>query len=96
MPEVPKLVVYALKAWAAGKASEGQQKLALSWVVFTLCRCTKNSFDPRNGAVDGRRVSDFVAGMQAVGNTLAHIIQTPVVGQKDQEIPSEAGIERPS
>src|SRR5258708_2042877 len=96
MPAVPKLVVYALKALAAGKASEGQQKMALSWITFDLCKATKSSFDPRSGTVDGRRISDFVEGMQSVAACLAYTIQTPVVGDKDREIPSEAGIERPT
>jgi hypothetical protein len=86
-----------LKAIAAGKASEGQQKLALSWLVYHLCGVTRMSFDPRTEKVDGRRVSDFVEGQQSIGKIVSQIIETPVKGgDKDREIPSAATIEPPA
>jgi hypothetical protein len=95
-PQVPRGVIYALKALAAGKASEGQQKQALSWLVYNLCGVTRMSFDPRTEKVDGRRVSDFTEGQQSIGKMLSQIIETPVKGDQDREIPSAAGIEPPN
>ena len=93
MPIVPTRVVYAFKALAAGKANEGQQKLLLSYLVFELCAITRNPFDPRKDKFDGRAVTDYTLGKQHVGRVIGWIVETPVKGAGDQEIPSEAGIE---
>lgn len=92
----PRDVVYALKAMVAGKASAGQQQKGISYIVYELSGVTRLAFDPRTEKVDGQRVTDFVQGQQSVGLQISQIIDTPVKGAQDQEIPSEAGIEPPA
>lgn len=96
MPDVPRNVVYAFKAQAAGKASAHQQQLALSWLTFGLCRATRSAFDPRKGNVDGSRATDFVLGMQAVAQTISTIvqIQMKVQGDGEREVSSETAMPR--
>ena len=42
---VPKAVAMALKALSQGKASEGQQKLSLDYILFDLARLREPSFE---------------------------------------------------
>ena len=53
---------YAIKALAAGNASEGQQKRALAWIINTLCGTYDLSFRP-----DSERDTSFAEGKRHVG-----------------------------
>jgi hypothetical protein len=55
---------YAIKALAAGKASEGQQKRALEWIINTLCGTYDLSFRP---GPEGDRDTAFAEGRRSVG-----------------------------
>jgi hypothetical protein len=58
---------YAIKALMAGKASEGQQQRALSWIINTLCGTYDLSFRPGEG---GDRDTVFAEGKRHVGMQL--------------------------
>jgi hypothetical protein len=62
--------IYAVQAWAAGKASEGQQKRAFEWVMFNLCGIREMSFDP-----DSSRVTDFAEGKRWVGLQIGKLLK---------------------
>jgi hypothetical protein len=94
MPEVPRNVVYAFKAQAAGKASEHQQRLVLSWLTYGLCRVRRSAFDPRKGNVDGSRATDFVLGMQAVAQTISAIVEMKLASDGEREVPTGTSIAR--
>lgn len=57
--------VYAIKALAAGKASEGQQQRALGWIVNILCGTYDLSYRPESD-----RNTTFAEGKRHVGNQL--------------------------
>ena len=62
--------VYAIKALAAGKATEGQQQRALGWIVNTLCGTYDLSF--RDGE-HGDRSTVFAEGKRFVGLQLVKL-----------------------
>lgn len=65
----------AIKALAAGKANEGQQKRALDWIIKTLCGTYDLSWRP---GIDGARVTDFAEGKRHVGLQLIKHINGPM------------------
>lgn len=65
----------AIKALAAGKASEGQQKRALDWIIKTLCGTYDLSFRP---GPDGERDTAFAEGKRHVGLQLVKHTLMPV------------------
>lgn len=62
--------VYAIKALAAGKASEGQQQRALGWIINMLCGTYDMSFRP---GPDGDRDTVFAEGKRYVGMQLVKL-----------------------
>lgn len=72
LPEYTLADAVAVKAWAAGNASEDQQKRAFEFVVYTLARIGAPSFfpgDPHNTA--------YFEGQRSIGIHLAHFVATP-------------------
>lgn len=61
----------AVKALAAGVASEGQQKAVLALIVNRLCGTYDLSFRP--GGLAGVRAADFAEGKRHVGNQLVRM-----------------------
>lgn len=61
--------VYALKALAAGSASESQQKRALNWILNYCCGVPDNTYYP-----DSERDSIFASGKRFVGLEIVALI----------------------
>jgi hypothetical protein len=60
--------VYAIKALAAGKASEGQQQRALNWIINVACATYDLSFRPESD-----RETVFAEGKRHVGMQLVKL-----------------------
>jgi len=56
--------IRAIRALAAGVASEGQQRRALEWIITKACGYYDLSFRP---GVEGARDTDFAEGKRFVG-----------------------------
>jgi hypothetical protein len=73
--EVDKATVYAIRALAAGVASEGQQKAALDWIIRHAARGYDLSYRPQDATAtafaEGRR---FVA-LQIIEMTLPETLK---------------------
>lgn len=72
MPDFTIADAVAIKAWAAGNASEDQQRRSFTFVVYTLARIGAPSFfpgDPHNTA--------YFEGQRSIGIHLAHLLATP-------------------
>lgn len=78
IPPADEHDIRALKALAAGKASEGQQKVALDWIIHKAAGTYDQPFRP--GGEDGRRATDFAAGKMHVGQRIVHLINGPMPG----------------
>lgn len=63
--------VYAVQAFASGKANEAQQLRAWRFIREQLCRGEEMVFWP--GGEDGRRATDFHAGLQFVAAFLRRV-----------------------
>lgn len=64
--------VYALKALAAGVASEAQQKRALDWILTKACGVADTTHFP-----DSQRDTDFANGKRFVGLEIVSKINFP-------------------
>jgi hypothetical protein len=64
--------VYALKALAAGSASEGQQKRVLNWILNQCCGVPDNTYYP-----ESERDSVFASGKRFVGLEIVALINMP-------------------
>lgn len=71
-PDYSKADVYALKALAAGNASEGQQKRALAWIVNAAARTYDLSFSPASD-----RETSFAEGRRFVGLQVVKLVNMP-------------------
>ncbi len=67
-------VTGAIKALNAGNANEGQQKLALMWILNDVCGIRDLSFRP---GVDGERDTAFAEGKRFVGLQIAKQFNLP-------------------
>lgn len=67
-----KPVVMALKALQAGNASEGQQQLALRFIIERLCGTYDLPYRP--GGPEGDRDTAFACGMQHVGKQIVKLL----------------------
>lgn len=67
------LDVEAIKAVAAGNASEGQQKRALAWIVYKAAMTYDEVFVP--GQTD---VGHHLTGRRNVGNQILKLVNTPI------------------
>lgn len=65
----------AIKALAAGKANDGQQKRALDWILYSVCGLSDLSFRP--GGSDGERATAFAEGKRFVGLQIAKHLYGP-------------------
>ncbi|MHB9436133.1 MULTISPECIES: hypothetical protein [unclassified Mesorhizobium] len=67
------LDVAAVKALAAGNASEGQQKRAIAWIVHKAAMTYDEVFVP--GQPD---VGHHLTGRRNVGNQILKLVNTPI------------------
>lgn len=63
--------IRAIHALAAGKASEGQQKQAIEWIVHKAARTHDLAYRPGE---DGRRETDFALGRAFVGQQILKML----------------------
>ena len=50
-----KEVLYAFRALFEGKATEGQQKRAMGWLLMNCCHIGQLSYGPDSGFLEGQR-----------------------------------------
>ncbi|MBZ9807691.1 hypothetical protein [Mesorhizobium sp. ESP-6-2] len=60
-----KDILMAIRAVIAGKANEGQQQMAMDWIIHQVCNYYDLSY--RSGGEDGRRATDFHEGRRFAG-----------------------------
>jgi len=70
-PPADEQDVRAIKALAAGVASEGQQRIALAWIINRAAGTYDLSFRP---GPEGSRLTDFAEGKRFVGLQLVRLI----------------------
>ena len=79
-PPYDESVVYSMQALAAGKASEGQQKLAITWIVNHAAATYDLPYRP---GVDGQRDTDFACGRMFVGLQIVKMLNiVPLAKEK--------------
>ncbi len=66
-----KGIVYAIKALRAGNANEGQQTLALDWILNECCGVRDLSYR------DSERATCFAEGKRFVGLQIAQLMLMP-------------------
>lgn len=76
LPKYDREVIYAIRALAEGKASEGQQKLAWGWILDEACRV--RDLETRFGP-DGDRATVFSGGRRFVGQQLLKMLDPLVL-----------------
>lgn len=73
--ELAEHELLALKSFAAGKANERQQQMALYIILVKMCRVDDMSFRP---GADGDRETSFAEGMRSVGSAIREAINRPM------------------
>jgi hypothetical protein len=71
VPPADEYDIRAVKALAAGVASDGQQKRALDWIIRVAAGTYDLSFRP---GVDGYRATEFAEGKRFVGLQLVRLV----------------------
>lgn len=90
MPDFGEAVVMAFKALNAGKASEGQQKLALSVLINDICLTYDLPYRP--GGSEGDRETCVVSGRQLVGKTIVRLIKLQGKSLQEQVAEEDAAL----
>lgn len=79
-PKAAPDVVMAVKALRDGKASEGQQKSALEWILVEVCRIQEPSYVPGDA-----NATMFAEGRRFAGLAIAKVANATVVRRKSSE-----------
>lgn len=66
-------VVMAVRACIEGKATDGQQKLAMDWIITKASNLYDMSYRPEGKG--GARASDFHEGRRFVGNQIVKMLR---------------------
>lgn len=74
-PDLDDHDLRAIKALAAGKATEGQQRMALDAIINKIAATYDLPFRP---GPDGARATDFAAGKMFVGQRIVNAIKRPM------------------
>ena len=78
-PGADKQDVLAIKSLGAGVANEGQQILALKWIVEKACGLYEMSFNE-----DSERLTAFAEGKRFVGACIQEVLTTPTATEKSE------------
>jgi len=70
----------AIKALAAGTATEHQQRRALDWIIKQAAKTYEDPFDPTNS-----RVTDYRLGRRSVGLQLVELAEIPMSRFKEND-----------
>tara|TARA_R110000868_G_scaffold122871_2_gene325736 strand:+ start:4918 stop:5196 length:279 start_codon:yes stop_codon:yes gene_type:complete len=65
--------IYAIKALWEGKANEGQQKMAVAWLM-NACGVARDPFRPADA-----RLTDYLMGRQSVGRMVLELVNAKVL-----------------
>lgn len=80
--EYDRQTLYALRAFAKGEATEGQQRELFQWMVHSLCRFGEVSFS------DADREANFIEGRRFVGWQLMAMLDpgaTPITREHKED-----------
>lgn len=83
-PEPTDAEIFALRAFAAGTATDVQQKRAYEWILFQACGLRDMSFDPASD-----RSTAFAEGARSVG---LKIVAAQKLEPKRTMNPAQAGL----
>lgn len=70
--EYDEAVIMAVRAFADGKANDGQQKTVWNWILHDVCQVDGMSY--RAGGLDGQRATDFAEGKRFVANQIRKML----------------------
>lgn len=77
-----KAILLAVRACLAGKASEGQQKACMDWIITSACGLYDMSY--RDDADGGSRGTDFHEGRRFVGNSIVKMTRPETLAAVDK------------
>lgn len=70
--EYDEAVIMAVRAFADGKANDGQQKTVWNWILHDVCQVDGMSY--RAGGLEGQRATDFAEGKRFVANQIRKML----------------------
>lgn len=70
--EYDEAVIMAVRAFADGKANDGQQITVWNWILHAVCQVDGMSY--RAGGIEGQRATDFAEGKRYVANQLRKML----------------------
>jgi hypothetical protein len=78
-PDYDEQVIYAIRAWSQGKASENQQMLAWDYVMYVTGASEEfNDLSYRPDKEGGTRAMDFAEGKRFVGLMIRKMLRPEV------------------
>lgn len=72
-PKYGKAQAVAIQMLAQGQATEGQQQMALDWIINECCKTYDMSYRP-----DNQKDQDFAEGKRYVGNEIIKLIKVKI------------------
>lgn len=84
-PDYDEQVIYAVRAWSQGKASEGQQIMAWDYLMYVTGASEQfNDLSYRSNDEGGTRAMDFAEGKRFVGLSIRKLLHPAVTPPKDE------------
>ena len=89
--DIPDPVIASVKAWSRGEATEGQQIMALNYIIEDLCAVYDLSYRP-----DRPNATAFMEGRRFVGLQIRKTIQLKLARKDDARRSNRSDTEQPS
>lgn len=80
-------VIYAVRAFEKGIASDGQQRLVWAWLMY-VSGVSDQAYRP--GGLEGQRATDFACGKQFVAHQFAKMLSPDVLDGLKRETEKSA------
>lgn len=85
-PDWDEPVVYAVRAFADGKASETQQRTAWDWLMYLTAASEEFADLSFRPGEEGRRATDFAEGKRFVGQQVRKMLRPELTPKPKAEI----------
>jgi len=91
-PDYDDRVIYAVRAFANGKATEGQQLIFWRWLRYIT---ELDGMPYRPGGADGSRDTDFASGKMFVGQQITKMLHPELTPSDEEKAAKEAARKSP-
>ena len=96
-PDYDDQVIWAVRAFAKGEATQSQQQTVWEWWMYTTGASEEFADLSFRPGEEGRRATDFAEGKRFAGLQLRKLLRSELTprGEHEVDVPKVAGVKKP-